>query len=121
MRAQECLKRRHGKRENRRSKRIRLRVNRTPFPPRGSAIASPSENLIETRFALDRERPRRTGRDAGSTGRHRPGTSSSRLPVGGDMVILHFGLFDSGLVDGAIEIFELCAFQICFEHQKILT
>ena len=32
-----------------------------------------------------------------------------------------FGLFDSGLVDGAIEIFELCAFQICFDHQKILT
>ena len=28
-----------------------------------------------------------------------------------------FGLFDSGLVDGAIEIFELCAFQICFGHQ----
>ena len=53
----------------------------TPFPPRGSAIASPSENLIETRFALDRERPRRTRRDAGSTGRHRPGTSSSRLPA----------------------------------------
>ena len=49
--------------------------------PRGSAIASPSENLSETRFALDRERPRRTGRDAGSTGRHRPGTSSSRLPA----------------------------------------
>jgi hypothetical protein len=53
----------------------------TPFPTRGSAIASPSENLIETRFALDRERPRRTGRDAGSTGRHRPGTSLSRLPA----------------------------------------
>ena len=30
----------------------------------------------------------------------------------------HFGLFDSGLVDGAIEIFELCAFQICFNHKK---
>ena len=58
-----------------------LLVVLTPFPYRGSAIASPSENLIETRFALDRERPRRTGRDAGSTGRHRPGTSSSRLPA----------------------------------------
>ena len=32
-------------------------------------------------FCLDRERPRRTGRGAGSTGRHRPGTSSSRLPA----------------------------------------
>ena len=32
-----------------------------------------------------------------------------------------FGLFDSGLVDGAFGICELCAFQICFDHRKIST
>ena len=39
-----------------------IRIVKTPFPTRESAIASPSESLIETCLALDRERPRRTGR-----------------------------------------------------------
>ena len=46
-----------------------------PFPVPGIRDREPfSENLIEfeTRFALDHERPRRTGRDAGSTGLRTP-------------------------------------------------
>ena len=50
-----------------------------------------------------------------------PGTHAPSLAIPARGGYGDFGLFDSGLVDGAIAIFELCAFQICFNHPKILT
>ena len=69
-------------------------IRLTPFPTRGSAIASPSENLIETRFALDRDDaghldPLLAGESAGGREEETMSTnlltSAASLTVAGDV------------------------------------